>query len=193
MDFNRHYKAFCSSLCDIMDKDWSKYEDAFGASWAHLGHIPDVAWKPMVPLAVDRWDNWPRNWVKSVKEVYELWRDESRYVSLKYDKDYDDRFPVEKMHQAYNLLSDRGYDAFVKFCDTEHMPLSDRDRVRTKLEVSEGRLKIDLDQIKSKMVGLTRRLPQSEIVKRIENLKRQTDEIMREPGSDDDVYGEAPF
>lgn len=73
-EMERHYKNFCNDLADIFDKDWNKVEDKFATSAQFLEHIPRFAWKPMVQIAVDTWDGWPRNWVKAVNEIYSLFR-----------------------------------------------------------------------------------------------------------------------
>ncbi len=74
-----NYKTFCVSLCDLFDRDWEKYSDRMTIGYEFLNHIPREAWKPMVQMAVDKWESWPRNWVKSIKELYQLWQGESKF------------------------------------------------------------------------------------------------------------------
>ena len=73
-EMDRHYKAFCNDLADIFDKDWNRIEDRFITAYQFLVHIPASAWRPMVAIAADTWEGWPRNWVRAVKEVYGLYR-----------------------------------------------------------------------------------------------------------------------
>lgn len=70
--------SFCGTLANVFDREWSKIEDRITAGWKFLDYIQDAAWKPMTPLAVDRWENWPRNWVKGVKEIYAAWKVEAK-------------------------------------------------------------------------------------------------------------------
>lgn len=184
MDFDRGYKAFCGTLCDIMDKDWSKQEDKFAASWQFLNHIPTIAWKPMVGIAVEKWDGWPKNWAKCVKEVYELWRGGSHHSTVKYERDYDDRFPVELMRMAYSVLVEKGEREFLRYCDAEHMPLSDRDRVVMKHRVVNGEVKINVQDIKAKIGGVSGGRPIVVTPERMAQLQAQKEVILRQPGED---------
>ena len=129
------YKGFCGDLVKNFDKDWSKVGSKVEFGYQFLEHVPLVAWKPMVKMAINMWDGWPRNWTKAVKEVYEAWRREAGHsgiVGIKYNKDDDPRFPVELMKQAFHILSDKDYPSYAYFCDQVGMPKTDRDRVENK-------------------------------------------------------------
>lgn len=177
------YKKFATAILDLFDSGWDKYGRKVESGWPFLKHIPTVAYKPMIQLAVDRWDSMPRNWVKNIKEIYESWRSESHHSAVVYNREYDDRFPVEKMHEAYDILSVKGNEAFNRFCDAEHMPLSDRDRVVMKYRVVTGDFKIDTGRIKTQIGNVTGSHKQVNKAEKLEILKRQRNEILqREPG-----------
>ena len=184
MDFDRGYKTFCGTLCDIMDKDWGKQEDKFAASWPFLNHIPPIAWKPMVSIAVEKWDGWPKNWAKCVKEVYELWRGGSHHSTVKYERDYDDRFPVELMRVAYSILVEKGDREFLRYCDAEHMPVSDRERIVMKNKVVKGEVRINTNDIKNKIGIACGHRPITVTPERMAQLQAQKEVILRQPGED---------
>jgi len=133
----KEYKEFCGDLSRNFDKEWSKVQLKVDFGYQFLEHVPLSAWKPMVKIAIDQWDGWPRNWAKSVKEIYEHWRRESNIsgLGIKYNKDDDLRFPVNLMAQAFNILQTKDYPAYVYFCDQVGMPHTDRDRVENKHRV----------------------------------------------------------
>jgi hypothetical protein len=130
----KEYKEFCGDLVRNFDKDWSKVGLKVDFGYQFLGHVPLHAWRPMVKLAVDQWEGWPRNWTKAVKEIYEMWRRDAHFggVGIKYDKDDDPRFPVSLMQQAFVILSTKDYFSYNYFCDQVGMPKTDRDRVENK-------------------------------------------------------------
>lgn len=75
---SREYLSFCGTLANVFDREWSRIEDRITAGWKFLEHVQDTAWKPMTPIAIDKWESWPRNWVRGVKEVYGLWKIEAK-------------------------------------------------------------------------------------------------------------------
>ena len=85
---DQSYKTFCSTMCDLFDRDWEKYSDRMAVGYYYLKHIPAQAWEPMVQMAVDKWENWPRNWVKAIKELYHAWQNEAKVVRKITDCDY---------------------------------------------------------------------------------------------------------
>lgn len=131
------YKQFCDSLVKSFDKDWSKSELKFDFAYQFLNHIPAHAWAPMIPIAIARWDGWPKNWAKAVKEIYEEWSRQAGHAGsgIVYNKDDDVRFPVQLMHEAFNILDSKGYIEYQHFCDRVGMPRTDRDRVEHKHKV----------------------------------------------------------
>jgi hypothetical protein len=133
------YKAFCGDLVRNFDKDWVKVGPKFDFGWKFLEHIPENAWKQMIPIAINLWDGWPRNWIKAVKEVYETWRRDGGLGSnTNYNRDNDVRFPVALMHKASDILQERGYLEYSAYCDSVGMPKTDRDRVEFKHKVIKG-------------------------------------------------------
>ena len=84
----KYYDIFCGEVCNLFDRDWDKIQNRVDSGWEFLGHIPEIAWKPMTKLAVDTWENWPRNWVKSVKEIYGLWKNEEKIERAVTDCEY---------------------------------------------------------------------------------------------------------
>jgi hypothetical protein len=42
------------------------------------------------------------------------------------------KFPVEKLHEAFWILSEHGPDAYAKYCNKVDMPMADRKRVENK-------------------------------------------------------------
>lgn len=71
------YDAFCGELVKNFDKDWDKVGKKLDFGFSYLEHIPVSAWKDMARIAVYEWDRWPSNFVKSTKNLYELWRKNS--------------------------------------------------------------------------------------------------------------------
>ena len=130
----KEYKEFCGDLSRNFDKDWAKVQLKVDFGYQFLEHVPLSAWKQMVPIAINQWDGWPRNWAKAVKEIYEHWRREAHVggIGIKYNKDDDIRFPVNLMAQAFNILQTKDYPSYVYFCDQVQMPRTDRDRVENK-------------------------------------------------------------
>jgi hypothetical protein len=128
------YKLFCGDLVKNFDKDWFKVGSKLEFGFQFLEHVPEHAWKPMVKIAINQWDGWPRNWAKAVKEIYETWRRDANAggLGIKYNKDDDIRFPVNLMAQAFNILQTKDYPSYVYFCDQVGMPRTDRDRVENK-------------------------------------------------------------
>ena len=131
------YQKFSAKLIDLFDLDWDKYSGRIEAAYDFLKHIPPQAFEPMVKLAVDQWDSWPRNWSKAVKNIYEVWRSDAGRGGglIQYDKIEDHRYPIELMQKALTIYEEQGNGKFVEFCDSTHMPENDRDRVRFKHEV----------------------------------------------------------
>ena len=70
----KEYKDFCADLVRNFDKDWAKVGLKVDFGYQFLEHVPLNAWHPMVTLAVDHWEGWPRNWVRAVKEICQLWK-----------------------------------------------------------------------------------------------------------------------
>lgn len=75
---SREYLSFAGTVANVFDRDWSKVQDRIEAGWKFLEHIQDDAWKPMTSIAVDKWENWPRNWVRGCREVYALYKIEAK-------------------------------------------------------------------------------------------------------------------
>ena len=73
------YKRFAGSLCDLFDRDWNTNRKRIETGYQFLSHIPEIALKSMVQIAIDKWESWPRNWVKAIKEIYHLWQGEARF------------------------------------------------------------------------------------------------------------------
>lgn len=63
-----------------------------------------------------------------------LRRYDSRKDYIKYDKYSDNRFPVGLMWTAFEILSNKGMDAFIKYCERVGMPEDDRARVVCKVQ-----------------------------------------------------------
>ena len=128
------YKSFCGDLVRSFDKDWSKTQLKIDFAYKFLEHVPLNAWPQMVRLAIETWDGWPRNWAKSVKDIYEAWRRDAGHagVAIKYNSEDDIRFPVNLMAQAFKILCERDYPSYVTFCDQVGMPKTDRNRVENK-------------------------------------------------------------
>jgi hypothetical protein len=131
---NPEYRQFCTDLTKSFDKDWSRTELKMDFAYKYLEHIPSNAWPEMVRIAVEKWDGWPRNWAKAIKEVYEQWRRDAQFTGgfIKYDKDDDIRFPVNLMQIAFQILDTKGYIVYSTYCDSVGMPKTDRDRVENK-------------------------------------------------------------
>jgi len=100
------YKSFCVDLVRSFDKDWSKTQLKIDFAYKFLEHVPLKAWPEMVRIAIETWDGWPRNWAKSVKDIYESWRRDAGHSGavIKYNPDDDVRFPVNLMTQAFKIL-----------------------------------------------------------------------------------------
>lgn len=147
------YRKFGSTMLELFDLDWEKYGSRIDASWPFLKHIPPTAFKQMIQMAVDTWDGWPRNWTKAVKTIYELWRSGSKYSAIKYNKTEDYRYPVEKMHEAFELLERDGNQEFMRFCASTGMPENDIERVRCKYKYQtdtefQRQVKLKIDKIR---------------------------------------------
>ena len=134
------YTKFCTDLTRSFDKDWSKTQLRMDFSFKFLEHIPSNAWPDMVRIAIERWDGWPRNWVKAVKDVYESWRRDAQFGEgiIKYNKDDDVRFPVNLMQRAFRILQEQGYIDYVHYCDSVGMPRTDRERVENKHRICQS-------------------------------------------------------
>lgn len=141
----KEYKDFCADLARNFDKDWSKVSTKLDFGHQFLDHVPTRAWHPMVKIAVDNWEGWPRNWVRSVKDIYEMWRRAAGPAGLgiNYNRDDDPRFPVELMHQAFGILEKHGYRQYMEFCNHSGVPRTDRDRIEHKHKVCSWGLKDD--------------------------------------------------
>jgi hypothetical protein len=98
------YNKFAGTVCNAFGKDWDKARDQVETSYQFLGHIPDEAWRPMTPLAVDHLESWPKNFVKSVKEVYSLWKTEAR---------------IERNVTNCEYCNDNGYFSGVKYAEVK--------------------------------------------------------------------------
>lgn len=82
------YKAFCGDLAKNFNIDWAKHVSKLDFAFRFLEHIPEIAWKPMVQIAVNRWDGWPRNWTKAIKEVYRLYQRDAQIERAVTDCEY---------------------------------------------------------------------------------------------------------
>lgn len=127
------YKRFCGDICRNFDKSWDKVGQRLDFAYEFLSHIPDHAWKQMIPIALRKWERWPSNWVKHVQELYREVPQENRPVV--YDRIEDLRFPLNLMWDGFWILTKKGEAAFDSFCESVQMPLNDRDRVRNKHRV----------------------------------------------------------
>jgi hypothetical protein len=159
----KEYKDFCSDLARNFDKEWGKVQLKVDFGYQFLEHVPLHAWKPMVKIAVDQWEGWPRNWAKAVKDIYETWRRDAHLggVGIKYNKDDDVRFPIHLMQQAFDILSTKDYFDYNHFCDQVGMPKTDRDRVENKHRVCKehGQVKIKLPEVGIRINPKVRRPP----------------------------------
>ena len=149
----KSYKQFATTLIELFDLNWEKYSTKIDSSWPFLSHIPPDAFRPMIQIAVDAWDGWPRNWTKAVKTIYELWRSGSKYSAIKYNKTEDYRYPVEKMHEAFSILEGDGNQAFMRFCASTGTPENDIERVRCKFKYQtdqefKKQVKLKIDKIR---------------------------------------------
>jgi len=153
------YKEFCHDLVRSFDKDWSKTQLKMDFGYQFLEHVPLRAWKPMVKIAIGQWEGWPRNWAKSVKEIYEHWRREAGVsgAGIIYDRDDDIRFPVNLMAQAFEILSTKDYPTYAYFCDQAGMPRTDRDRVENKHRVCQAHETVRLPEIGTRVNSKTNR------------------------------------
>lgn len=85
---SREYMSFAGTVANVFNHDWGKVQDRIAAGWPFLNHIPDDAWKPMTALAVDRWESWPRNWVRGCREVYAIHKVEAKIERAVTDCEY---------------------------------------------------------------------------------------------------------
>jgi len=76
-------------------------------------------------------DNLPRNLPKAIKAFYYDYK-RSHPKTTQYDPIDDDRFPIDLMFQALEIMIAKGADAFNLFCRTVNMPAADRQRVLAK-------------------------------------------------------------
>lgn len=98
----------------------------------NVKHIPNHEVDQILNAIQNACDNIPRNIPKAFKEH----RSQSGFKEIiVYNKDDDIRFPVELMHRAFHILYDQGYGPYQAFCDSVHMPRTDRDRVENKCRV----------------------------------------------------------
>lgn len=58
-----------------------------------------------------------------------LKKHDNRPENIEYYRDTDNRFPVGKLWEAFNILSEKGRPEFDSFCDKVKMPVDDRQRV----------------------------------------------------------------
>ena len=163
---NSEYRRFCTDLVKSFDKDWSRTELKMDFAYKYLEHIPSSAWPEMVRLAVEKWDGWPRNWTKAVKEVYEQWRRDAQFNEgvIKYNKDDDVKFPVNLMQIAFQILDTKGYIDYSNYCDRVGMPKTDRARVENKHRICK---KHEENKYKLPEIGqrTNRKQPRDEIAK----------------------------
>ena len=85
---NDDYKRFCGEICLLFDKSWDKIQNVADAAWNYLDHIPDNAWQPMAAIASESWEGWPRNFTKSVRELYMRWQAEAKVQRSVRDCEY---------------------------------------------------------------------------------------------------------
>lgn len=185
---NSEYQQFYKTLLTLFEQDENKHEKKITVGWAFLSYIPKEAFKPMIKIALEKWDSWPRNWVKNVKEVYELWRTETKHTALKYNEQDDPRFPVEKMHTALDILTASGRNKFDMYCRDEHMPKTDIDRVIQKHRVLCGDGGVDINKVRVSVKQITTPNFNFDINKRMAVLEEQKKQIIAQEYDD-----EVPF
>ena len=90
-----------------------------------------------------------------VNKLYE-WLDahpEEKFKRMEFDSYNDYAYPISKLWDGYEILRDRGMEAFVKFAEKNRMPSQDRERVVMKYKVAQAQREMpDLTQKVGKRV-----------------------------------------
>lgn len=82
------YTRFAAEIAKLFGKDWDRVQDQVDASWKYMEHIPENAWRGIARLAAEAWESWPRNFPRSVKELYGTWGRQERYTRNSTDCEY---------------------------------------------------------------------------------------------------------
>ena len=100
-------------------------------SWhGKLKHIPDI-YVDKITTRITDLDNIPRNIPKIFNAFYSDMKATSS-APIEYDLEEDLRYPVSKLWDAFNILENKGNEAFYDFCTKTKMPMEDRERVMNK-------------------------------------------------------------
>lgn len=96
-------------------------------------HISNSSIDSIIHAICHEYDSLPRNLPKAFLEKSHGTPQHLRQKS--YDITEDFSFPVNLMHQGYDILDKKGADEFSRFAKAVSMPLNDRDRIFFKLRV----------------------------------------------------------
>jgi hypothetical protein len=149
------YQAFCRSLCSVFSKNPEKMQTMFEDCFLYFADVTVQQWKAMKPLAVNRWEGWPRNFVKAVKELAKDAQPvNAPGINVAYNTEEDPRFPIDLLHQGFALLvRTKDYKQFEAFADQVKMPKADRARVKLKAQISAGVIKLDMAMVRSNIAA----------------------------------------
>jgi hypothetical protein len=130
--------------------------EALSSMFEYVASIPDDTFTKILDQIKTHNDNIPRNLPKAIRAIYFTLPHSKTKIT--YDKYNDPRFPVQKLHDAFWILENKGVDDFRQYCEKENMPSQDRERVWNKsqyIQNPEFRKKINkiIDNIKNKLAG----------------------------------------